>query len=84
MSSPPQSRALPALSFNIAPLRTYLIRLPLFTRAVLLFIIAFWILELQSVWDVVKWGALIPDEMSIGSCTTHKNPRAKTGEFSMG
>ncbi|KAH8701695.1 Gaa1-like protein [Talaromyces proteolyticus] len=59
--------ALPALPFNPARLRSYLLRLPLFTRAVLLVIIAFWLLELQSVWSVVTWGALIPDEMSIGS-----------------
>lgn len=59
--------ALPALPFNPARLRSYLVRLPLFTRAVLLIIVAFWVMELQTVWSVVKWGALIPDEMNIGS-----------------
>lgn len=59
--------ALPALPFNPARLRSYLLRLPLFTRVVLLIIVALWAMELQTVWNVVKWGALIPDEMNIGT-----------------
>ena len=73
MSSSSQPSALPAFSLNIAPLRSYILRLPLFTRAVLLIIVALWLLELQSVWDVVQWGALIPDEISIATCTTPLN-----------
>lgn len=69
MSPSSQPSALPAFSLNISALRSYLLRLPLFTRAVLLIIVAFWLLELQSVWDVVQWGALIPDEISIAACT---------------
>lgn len=59
--------ALPALPFNPARFRSYLFRLPLFTRVVLLIIVALWATELQTVWNVIKWGALIPDEMNIGS-----------------
>lgn len=73
MSSSSQPSALPAFSLNITPLRSYLLRLPLFTRAVLLIIVAFWLLELQSVWDVVQWGALIPDEISIATCMADFN-----------
>lgn len=54
-------------SFSPARLRSYLFRLPLFTRVVLLLIVIFWILELQSVWDVVQWGALYPNEINLGT-----------------
>lgn len=54
-------------SFNPVRLRTYIFRLPLFTRLILLAIIAFWILELQTVWSVIQWGALIPKEIGFSS-----------------
>ena len=56
-------------SFNPARIRTYIFRLPLFTRIVLLFIIIFWILELQSAWNVAQWGALVPEEVNLGTST---------------
>lgn len=56
-----------APSFNPARLRTYVFRLPLFTRLILLAIIAFWLLELQTVWSVIQWGALIPKEIGFSS-----------------
>lgn len=59
--------ALPPLPFNPSRVRTYLTRLPLFTRLVLLAIIAFWLLELQTIWSVVQWGSLTPDEINLGS-----------------
>lgn len=59
--------ALPPLPFNPSRIRSYLVRLPLFTRLVLLVIFAFLILELQTLWSVVKWGALIPDEIGLGT-----------------
>ncbi|KAE8350866.1 rhomboid protein 2 [Aspergillus coremiiformis] len=59
--------ALPPLPFNPSRVRSYLLRLPLFTRLVVLVIIVFWLLELQKVWSVIKWGSLIPDEIGIGS-----------------
>lgn len=54
-------------SFSPARLRSYIFRLPLFTRIVLLLIVLFWILGLQSAWNVVQWGALIPQEVSLGT-----------------
>lgn len=59
--------ALPPLPFNPGRIRTYLVRLPLFTRLVLLIILAFWLLEFQSVWGVIQWGALIPEEINLGT-----------------
>lgn len=54
-------------SFNPARIRTYVFRLPLFTRLILFAIIAFWILELQTVWSVIQWGSLIPKEVGLSS-----------------
>ncbi|KAL2055323.1 hypothetical protein ABVK25_004131 [Lepraria finkii] len=54
-------------SFNPGRLRSYIFRLPLFTRIILLFTILFWILELQSAWNVVLWGALVPEEVNLGT-----------------
>ncbi|KAE8409490.1 hypothetical protein BDV37DRAFT_236068 [Aspergillus pseudonomiae] len=59
--------ALPPLPFNPARVRSYLLRLPLFTRLVVLAIIVFWLLEFQTVWSVVQWGSLAPDEIGLGS-----------------
>jgi len=59
--------ALPPLPFNPSRVRSYILRLPLFTRLVLLAILAFWILELQTIWSVVRWGSLTPDEIGLGS-----------------
>lgn len=52
-------------SFHPARLRSYIFRLPLFTRIVVLLIVIFWVLELQSAWNVVQWGALIPNEINL-------------------
>ncbi|KAH2692596.1 hypothetical protein KXW53_008829 [Aspergillus fumigatus] len=59
--------ALPPLPFNPTRVRSYMLRLPLFTRLVLLVILAFWLLELQTIWSVVQWGSLTPNEIGIGS-----------------
>ena len=59
--------ALPPLPFNPSRVRSYLVRLPLFTRLVLLVILVFWLLEFQTVWGVVHWGSLIPDECNLGT-----------------
>jgi hypothetical protein len=72
--------ALPAVPFNPTRLRSYILRLPLFTRAVLLIILAFWLLELQTVWNVVNWGSLIPDEMGIASSTFCPQERIRERE----
>lgn len=55
--------------FNPARLRSYIFRLPFLTRIFLLLIAIFWILELQSAWDVVQWGALIPMKVNLGTST---------------
>ena len=34
---------------------------------IIVLITVFGILELQSAWDVKKWGALIPNEMGFGT-----------------
>ena len=54
---------------NPARLRIYALRLPLFTRSILLLIILFWILELQTAWNVAQWGALVPKEVNLGTST---------------
>lgn len=61
-------------SFNPARLRSYIFRLPLFTRIVLLLIVIFWILELQSAWNVVQWGALYPNEVNLGTSKNNVPP----------
>lgn len=55
--------------FNPARLRSFIFRLPLLTRVFLVVIALFWILELQSAWNVVQWGALIPKEVNLGTST---------------
>lgn len=59
--------ALPPLPFNPSRLRSYILRIPLFTRLVLLAIVAFGVLELQTLWSVVEWGSLTPNEIGLGS-----------------
>ena len=55
--------------FNPSRLRTYLFRIPLFTRIALILITLFWILEFQSKWDVAQWGALVPLEVNLSTST---------------
>ncbi|KAJ5532938.1 hypothetical protein N7494_009490 [Penicillium frequentans] len=74
--------ALPPLPFNPSRVRSYLVRLPLFTRLVLLVILVFWLLEFQSVWSVVQWGSLIPDECNLGTMyRLNTYPLIHTGFF---
>ena len=51
--------------FSTLRLRSYVFRLPLFTRAILAGIVVFWVAGLQSAWDLRAWGALVPDEIGI-------------------
>ncbi|KAI9804150.1 MAG: putative rhomboid protease [Sarcosagium campestre] len=53
--------------FNPTRIRSYVFRLPFFTRVVLLGIIIIWISGLQGIWNIEQWGALIPDEINLGS-----------------
>ncbi|KAK4228190.1 rhomboid protein 2 [Podospora fimiseda] len=54
-------------TFNTTRARSYVFRLPLFTRIVLLAITIFWLVGLQSAFDLRQWGALIPKEMGLGT-----------------
>lgn len=68
--APNTASSLPALpAFNPARLRSYLLRLPLFTRGIIVAITFFWLLELQTVWSVTQWGSLIPKEIGLGTST---------------
>lgn len=76
--------ALPPLPFNPSRVRSYVLRLPLFTRLVLLAIIVFWLLELQTIWSVVQWGSVIPEEVGFGtsmSLRAHVALLASTARF---
>ncbi|KAA6409101.1 MAG: rhomboid family [Lasallia pustulata] len=53
--------------FYPARLRSYIFRLPLLTRIIVLAIVAFWIAEQQSFWNVVQWGALVPSKIGFGT-----------------
>lgn len=56
--------------FNSARLRSFFFRIPLFTRLVLLLILLFWILELQTAWDIAQWGALVPLQVNLTTSTS--------------
>ncbi|KAM0249367.1 hypothetical protein ACHAQJ_009083 [Trichoderma viride] len=53
--------------FSTLRARSYIFRLPLFTRAILLSIICFWLASLPDFWDVRVWGSLIPDKISFAT-----------------
>lgn len=53
--------------FDPRRLRSYLLRLPLFTRIAFFFVVVFWLLGFQSIWNIVQWGALIPKEINLGT-----------------
>lgn len=57
--------ALPPLPFSPARLRSYILRLPLFTRIILLAIVVFWVLDLQPAWSVAQWGQLKPSQVTL-------------------
>jgi hypothetical protein len=51
--------------FSTLRARSYVLRLPLFTRLIILVIVILWLVGVQSVWNLRQWGALIPDQISI-------------------
>lgn len=53
--------------FNTVRVRSYILRLPLFTRAIILIILAAWLLGVQSVWDIRQSGSLIPSEINFAT-----------------
>lgn len=62
------------INFSAARARSYIFRLPLFTRLLLLIIVAVWIatVVLGDSFDVKAWGALVPDEVGITSCMSFR------------
>jgi len=68
--------------FSAARMRSYIFRLPLFTRGIILVIVALWILSLVPVLDVQQWGALIPKEIGLGTLyRTNTFPLVHAGFF---
>jgi GPI-anchor transamidase subunit GAA1 len=56
--------------FSAARARSYIFRLPLFTRCIILVIVLLWLVSLQSAWDVQQWGALIPKEIGLATSSS--------------
>ena len=54
--------------FSTLRARSYVLRLPLFTRGLIVVITAFYFAGLLPLWDLRQWGALIPDQMNIFTC----------------
>ena len=64
--------AMPSIQgFSAFRARSYVLRLPLFTRVIVVVIFAVWVLGLQNMWDLQQWGALIPSQITFatGTCT---------------
>lgn len=63
------SVSLPNVSATRA--RSYVFRLPLFTRVAIVIIVAAWVVQVAvpvAQWDVKAWGALVPAEVGFSSC----------------
>ncbi|TVY20008.1 Rhomboid protein 2 [Lachnellula arida] len=68
--------------FSAARMRSYIFRLPLFTRSIIFVIVLLWVLGMQSVWDVQAWGALVPMEIGLASMyRTNTFPLVHVGFF---
>jgi len=61
--------------FSAQRARSYIFRLPIFTRGVVLIITLVWIVGVQSVWDEREWGALVPDKTGITTRTSFPKRR---------
>lgn len=74
MAGQPAAVRLPQIS--PARIRSYYRSLPFFTRICFILILAALVLELQpfTSWSVVQWGALIPNEINIGTRMTSESP----------
>ncbi|KAL8341222.1 hypothetical protein RB598_003257 [Gaeumannomyces tritici] len=51
--------------FNVVRARSYVFRLPLFTRVVGVVMMLAWVASLQSAWDIKAWAALKPSEINL-------------------
>jgi len=56
---------IPTPNLDVRRIRSHILRLPLFTRLIVLLIVGLWVASLQSKWDVQEWGALIPKEIGL-------------------
>ncbi|TGJ77545.1 hypothetical protein E0Z10_g10726 [Xylaria hypoxylon] len=54
-------------SFNAQRARSYLLRIPLFTRAMIVIMFALALVGIQDSWNIREWGALIPLELNLTS-----------------
>lgn len=73
--------AMPTIQvISINRVRSYILRLPLFTRAIILIITLFWLFSLPGVWDIQDWGSLIPNRLSVsaGSVLPHLTQNVMT------
>lgn len=71
-------------SWSVARSRSYLLRIPLFTRGAILAIALFWMATLQPAWDVREWGSLIPDKLDLTTLyRLNTYPLIHTGFFHM-
>ena len=50
---------------DVRRIRSHILRLPLFTRLIVLLIVGLWVASLQTAWDVRQWGSLIPEEIGL-------------------
>jgi hypothetical protein len=60
--------------FSTSRARSYLFRLPLFTRAIVALICALWLVGVQSVWDIREFGALVPSKINFATGNLISNP----------
>jgi len=68
--------------FDARRLRSYILRLPLFTRAVVLIITGFWVAGLVR--NLTQWGGLIPSEIGLSTMyRTNTFPLIHAGFFHM-
>lgn len=67
---PWESMASNVVKLNPARIRSYINRLPLFTRGVTLIIIILWFFSLFLKW-LPEWGSLIPTQISIWAGTSN-------------
>lgn len=67
-------------SFSTLRARSYVFRLPLFTRCISFLIVALWVVGVQSVWDLRQWGALIPDEFNFQTGKWQKRQKCPAGQ----
>ena len=72
-----------ATSFNTLRARAYVFRLPLFTRAIVSAIAALAVLSLLPIWDLQRWGALIPSQVSLFNGLCDRRPQLGRPSFYM-